>query len=86
MAILQRVLTQEEWDRIEEEHFRSDDVDFKRVVELVPWAAYAVPAEHQARIFRSTGRMFWLIWLATRGRFARAERRAFRYLHEPVTP
>ena len=85
MAILQRVLTQEEWDCIEEEHFRSDDVDFKRVVALVPWAAYAVPAEHHARVFRSTGRMFWFIWVATRGRFARAERRAFRYVHEPVT-
>lgn len=85
LAILERVLTDEDWHRIEEEHFRADDVDFKEVVALVPWAAYGVPREHHARIFRTAGRTFWLVWLATRSRFARAERRTFRHVQQPVT-
>lgn len=86
MAILQRVFTTEDWERIDEEHFKNDDMPFSRIVALVPWVAYGVPPEHHARIFGTVGRMFWVIWLLTRGRFARGERRAFRYLTEPVTP
>jgi hemerythrin-like domain-containing protein len=86
IAILQRVLTQADWDRIDEEHFKNDDMPFSKIVGIVPWVAYGVPPEHHARIFGTVGRGFWLVWLATRGRFARNERRAFRYLEEPVTP
>jgi hemerythrin-like domain-containing protein len=86
IAILQRVLTQADWDRIDEEHLKNDDMPFSKIVGIVPWVAYGVPSEHHARIFGTVGRGFWLVWLATRGRFARNERRAFRYLERPVTP
>ena len=85
IAILQRVLTHEDWERIDEEHFKNDDMPFSKIVRLVPWVAYGVPPEHFARIFGTVGRPFWVIWLATRGRFARNEQRAFRYLTDPVT-
>ncbi len=84
MAILQRVLTEAEWRAIDEEHFKDDDLTFGLLVKMVPWVAHGVPPEHLGRIFGYVGRPFWVIWLATRGRFARNERRTFRYVRGPV--
>ncbi len=78
MAILQRVLLQEDWDRIDEEHFQQK-LSLSRAVRLVPWVAYGVPPEHHERIFAAVPAGFKLIWLVTRRRFARAERRTFGY-------
>ena len=86
IAILQRVLTQAEWDHIDEEHFKNDAMPFRRIVGLVPWVAYGVPPEQHDRIFAAVGGPFKLIWLLTRGRFARAEARTFRYVRVPVRP
>ena len=85
IAILQGVLTQEDWDRIDEEYFKNDDMPFRRIVGLVPWVAHGVPAEERDRVFAHVGGPFKLVWLLTRRRFARAEARAFKYLQEPVT-
>jgi hypothetical protein len=32
------------------------------------------------RVFAEAGRGFWVLWLLTRGRFARRERRAFAHV------
>lgn len=78
MAILQRLMTQEEWDALDEEFFKKD-LEFRRVVALVPWAAYGLPREVLDRAFAESGLGFKLVWMATRRRFARREERAFRY-------
>src|SRR5215510_2672648 len=41
IEIIQRLLTAEDWDRIEEEHVGTD-VRLGKVVRIVPWAAYGV--------------------------------------------
>jgi hypothetical protein len=78
MAILQRLMTQEEWTALDEE-FLKQDLTFRRVVALVPWAAYGVPREVLDRVFAETGVGFTMVWLATRRRFAKREERTFRY-------
>ncbi|MFC7497386.1 MULTISPECIES: hemerythrin domain-containing protein [unclassified Nocardioides] len=79
IAIIQRLMTVEDWARVEEEH-AGKDVGFGKVVRIVPWAAYGVPRTALDRILAQPGgRMFRLVWLVTRGRFARAHARTFRY-------
>ncbi|MDF1606305.1 hemerythrin domain-containing protein [Nocardioides sp. YIM 152315] len=79
IAIVQRLLTAEDWARIEEEH-AGTDVRLSQVVRIVPWAAYGVPREALDRVFAQPGgRGFRLVWLLTRGRFARRHARTFRY-------
>ncbi len=65
MAILQRLMTPEEWAALDEEFFKQD-LEFRRVVALVPWAAYGLPREVLDRVFADTGIGFKLVWLATR--------------------
>jgi len=72
------LMTQEEWTALDEEFFKQD-LELRRVVALVPWAAYGVPREVLDRVFADSGLGFKLVWLATRRRFARREERAFRY-------
>ena len=78
MAILQRLMTQEEWLALEEESFKKK-MTLRYVLNVVPWAAYGVPREVLDRVFADTGLGFKLVWLATRRRFAAREDRAFRY-------
>jgi hypothetical protein len=78
IAIIQRVLTPEQWLALDEEHLRGD-IGPRHAARLVPWAAYAVPREVLDRVFAEVGRGFWVMWLLTRRGFARRERRAFRF-------
>ena len=79
IAIIQRLLTAEDWARIEEEH-AGKDVRLGKVVRIVPWAAFGVPRDALDRVFaQAGGRGFRLIWLLTRRRFARRHARTFRY-------
>jgi hemerythrin-like domain-containing protein len=79
IPIIQRVLSQEDWERMEEEHFK-EDLTPGKVVRVVPWAAYGVPRDVLDPVFAKTGLGFKLVWLATRRRFLRREARAFCYL------
>ena len=79
MAILQRVFVQDDWDRIDEEFFKQK-LSPAKVVRVVPWVAYGIPTEHHERIFAVVPPAFKMVWLLTRGRFAKAERRTFRYV------
>jgi hemerythrin-like domain-containing protein len=76
IAIVQRVLTADDWERLEEEHF-TGDVTPRQAARVVSWAAYGVPHDVLDRVFAETGRGFWVLWLLTRRRFARREARAF---------
>jgi hypothetical protein len=78
IAIVQRLMTQEDWVALDEEFFKAD-LTPGLVVRLVPWAAYGVPRDTLDRVFADAGLGFKLVWLATRRRFARREVRAFRY-------
>jgi len=78
IAILQRLMTQEEWLALDEEHFKRT-MSPRQIAALVPWAAYGVPRAELGRIFAEAGIGFRLVWLATRRRFANREARTFRY-------
>ena len=79
IPIIQRVLTQEDWERLDEEHFK-EDLSPGKVVRIVPWAAYGVPREVLDGVFAKTEPGFKLVWLLTRRRFARRQARAFRHV------
>ncbi len=79
IPILQRVCTQADWDRLDEEHFK-DDLTPGKVLRVVPWAAYGVPQDVLDGVFAQAGTGFKVVWLLTRRRFARRQARAFRHL------
>jgi hemerythrin-like domain-containing protein len=79
IPIIQRVLSQEDWERLEEEHFK-EDLSPGKVLRVVPWAAYGVPRDVLDSVFAKTGLGFKVVWLATRRRFLRRDARAFRHL------
>jgi hemerythrin-like domain-containing protein len=81
IAIIQRVLSPADWQRLDEEYF-SKDVSPRYAARLVPWAAYGVPREVLDRVFADVGRGFWVVWLLTRRGFARREARTFRFVDE----
>jgi iron-sulfur cluster repair protein YtfE (RIC family) len=79
IAILQQVLSQQEWEHIEQTHFRTD-VAFGQLVAMVPWCAHGVPGPLRRQVFARTGRANHILWLLTRGGFERREALAFRYV------
>ncbi|WP_406832852.1 hemerythrin domain-containing protein [Pedococcus sp. KACC 23699] len=79
IAIIQQVMTGEEWEQLEEEHFRSG-LRLADVLAVVPWAMHGVPAPLRRSTFGVTGRAHHAMWLLTRRGFARREAVAFAYL------
>lgn len=80
IAIIQRLLSAEDWSRIEEEHASTKGTPLAKVARLVPWVAYGVPRSALDRVFDEPGgRGFKVIWWCTRGRFAREHARTFRH-------
>ena len=79
IAIIQRMLTNEDWEHIEETHFRAG-VTFAKVLAVVPWAAHDVPGPLRRQVFAKTGRPNHILWLLTRRGFERREALAFRYV------
>jgi hypothetical protein len=77
MRVLQEHFTQADWDALDEK-FR-EGIGFRKVVALVPWALHGVPAAALPDLFTRTGSAHQVIWRLTHRRFARAERRTFRY-------
>jgi hemerythrin-like domain-containing protein len=78
MVILQRHMTAEDWERIEQEHFRTDQ-SFGQLRYLVCWIAEDLPVPVRSGLLDEAGVPFKLIWWLSRGSFDRLERRAFRY-------
>lgn len=78
LAILQRLMTQEEWLALDEEYFKSH-LSPRLVVRLVPWAGHGLPPEVLAGVLAGSPLGFRVVWRLTHRRFARREARAFAY-------
>jgi hypothetical protein len=77
IAILQRHCTQDSWQAVEEQiGARKPPVPMPF---MVGWCAEGVPRAQLDEAFGIVGTPVKVLWLLTRGRFRRAERRAFRY-------
>ena len=77
IELIQRLLTPEDWERIEEEHFNKD-IAFRDILPLVPWALHEVPAPIRRALFaKPGGTMHKVMWLLTRRRFERQQAAAF---------
>jgi iron-sulfur cluster repair protein YtfE (RIC family) len=77
LPLIQRALQPEAWnyfERAAQKAYRPRELAF-----LVPWAADGLDPETLARAFGSAGWIFRVLFLATRGRFAKREAVAFRY-------
>ncbi len=80
IRIIQERMTNEEWQAVDEEYFKQG-LSPKQLLAIVPWAIHGIPAETREALFAEPGgRVHRLAWLATRGRFNRRERIAFRYV------
>jgi len=77
IAIIQRTVTAGQWARIEKEI--DSQGSLRGALRLVPWVAYDLPRDALDRVFAGVPAMFRVLWLLTRGGFARREARAFRY-------
>lgn len=77
IPLIQALLTQEEWERIEKEQF-SDGLGLRDILPLVPWALHGVPAAVRRGLFAQPGGgMHRVMWMLTRRRFARQDAAAF---------
>lgn len=76
MVLLQRHLTQADWDDVDRRSFYKPTKPAE-VAFVVPWVCLGLPADVRERAFAVAGQGFKVAWWLTRGRFARAHRRAF---------
>lgn len=78
IAIVQRLMSAEDWERLEEEHFRKD-ASLPYVARVVPWVAEDLPREVVSGVLAAGGMPVKVLFRLTRGRFARREAKAFAY-------
>jgi hypothetical protein len=79
IALIQRLLSVEEYDAIDE-HFKRT-LTLRRLLRLVPWALVGVPTDVREMLFaREGGTAHRIVWLVSRGSFARMHRAAFAHL------
>ena len=77
IALLQRVMTQEEWEEIDKEFAKGVTLPF--LLRTLPWVMHEVPFEAREHAFASSGPAHRVMWRLTRPRFERLQARAFRY-------
>jgi hypothetical protein len=75
--MLQRVMTQEEWEEIDENFAKG--VSFPFLLRTIPWVMHEVPYEAREHVFAASGLVHRILWRLTRPRFERLQARAFRY-------
>jgi iron-sulfur cluster repair protein YtfE (RIC family) len=79
IAILQRVVSAEEWEQLEQEHFRAG-MPLREVVGMVPWVMDGLPGPVVRRLVgQPGGRIYWLLWRIARPAYERRNRAAFRW-------
>jgi len=78
LALVQRHLSQQDWDRMEEEHFEGR-LPLATTLFVVPWACDGVPADIRRRAFAEAGQAFRVVLALTRRSYERRSRRAFAY-------
>jgi hypothetical protein len=79
LALVQRHLSQADWDRMEEQHFQGPRMPLATTLLLVPCVSEGVPEEICRRAFAEAGWSYRLVRALTRRPYARAKRRAFAY-------
>jgi hypothetical protein len=79
IALIQELISQEEWEAIEKEHFAKDP-HLRDVFAVVPWALHEVPGPIRRDLFARTGALHRLVWRLSRNGFDRREAVAFRYV------
>jgi hypothetical protein len=79
LVLVQQHLTEQEWRDLEQEHFRSD-LSPKELFTIVAWAVYGIGDQQRREVLEKTGLPFVVLWRLGRSRFARSERRTFRYV------
>ena len=77
IAILQRLVTPEQWAQIETEIGKDTSLGY--AAKVVPWVAHCLPRETLQRVFHDVDRAFRVVHVLTRRRFAKREARAFKY-------
>ena len=77
IALVQQLLTPEDWRGLDEEFFAVKHLPFRTVLKLVPWVMYELPAPVQQRVVSTAPAALRLVWRLTRAGFARRERRTF---------
>lgn len=80
IALIQALMTPEQWRELDEEHFKDDTLTLGTVLRIVPWAAYDVPRDVLGAVLDEAGLPFRIVWWLTRGRFARREARTFAWV------
>jgi hypothetical protein len=79
MALVQRHLTQEDWEEMVREHF-DKGVTPRYQARILPWAAHGLTAAKLKEVAGSAGPVVVLVWrLFLKRPFERRERAAFRY-------
>jgi hypothetical protein len=78
LALVQRHLSQADWDRMEQEHFEGR-LPVATMAFLIPWVCDQVPAPIRRRAFAEAGRAFLVAYALTRRPYERQSRRAFAY-------
>ena len=80
MALVQRHMTQEDWEDMVREHF-DKGVTVRYQVQVLPWVAHGLRPADVETVARAAGRVVVLVWrLLLKRPFERRERAAFRYL------
>ena len=76
MALVQRYLTQAEWDLVEKQYFQRTPTP-AQVLGLVPWAMHGLPEDVRGRLLVAMPMSFRVVWHLTHRRFERAEQHVF---------
>jgi iron-sulfur cluster repair protein YtfE (RIC family) len=77
LPLVQRVMTTREYLGVEKEIGKSYPV--RDIPFIVGWALHGLPVEARDQMFALAGAPYRVVYALVRGRFARAEARAFRY-------
>jgi hypothetical protein len=80
IALIQALMTQEEWLELDEKHFKDEKLTLGKVLRIVPWAAYDLEREARERVLDEAGLPFRIVWRLTHRGFAKRERKAFAYV------
>ena len=76
IALIQRVMTDPEWKRLEHDHFRATPPP-RLIMTVVPWMVAGLPAEDRHRLLATLPWPMRVLHRLGRRRFERAEQRTF---------
>ena len=78
IRIVQSVMTVEEWTAFEDRI--GESIKLSQVFKLVPWAMHGLSGWARRQVFAAGGTAHRVLWMLSRRRFERLDRRAFRHL------